>query len=154
MWGDHLLASLRRPHHIYYPVRIGLAFLFLHLLRNDTISRILWMRNRRHIFLHRRVCCECSFCQHHSGFCNYSTDRLKSWISVNAIFCIFFFIRKLDWYPFSQYMLWTIVFSYSQSNRASDNTYTNQNSRNKKASWNFWQVPAPCEWNYFNFEFS
>ena len=67
---------------------------------------------------------------------------------VNAVYL------ELNWYPFSQYMLWTIVFPYSQSNRASDNTYTNQNSRNKKASWNFWQVPAPCEWNYFNFEFS
>ena len=51
-------------------------------------------------------------------------------------------------------MLWTLVFPYSQSNRASDNTYTDKNSRNEKASWNFWQVPAPCEWNYFNFEFS
>ena len=95
MWGDHLLASLSRPHHIFYPVRTGLAFLFLHLPRNDTISRILWMRNRRHIFLHRWVCCRCSFCQHRSGFCNYGTDQLKGWISVNAIFCIFFFRRKL-----------------------------------------------------------
>ena len=94
MWGDHLLASLRGPHHIYYPVRTGLAFLFLHLPRNDTISRILWMRNRRHIFLHRRVCCKCSFCQHRSGLCNYSTDRLKSWISVNAMFYTYFFIKK------------------------------------------------------------
>ena len=32
------------------------------------ISRILWMRNRRHIFLHHRVCCKCSFCQHRPGF--------------------------------------------------------------------------------------
>ena len=95
MWGDHLLASLRRSHHIYYPVRTGLAFLFLHLPRNDTISRILWMRNRRHIFLYRRVCCKCSFCQHRSGFCNYSTDRLKSWIWVNSMFYIFSFIRKI-----------------------------------------------------------
>ena len=94
MWGDHLLASLSRPHHIYYPVRTGLAFLFLHLPRNDTISRILRMRIRRHIFLHRRVCCKCSFCQHRSGFCNYSTDRLKSWISVNAMFYTYFFIKK------------------------------------------------------------
>ena len=95
MWGDHLLASLARPHHIYNTVRTGLAFLFLHLPRNDTISRILWMRNRRHIFLYRRVCCKCSFCQHRSGFCNYGTDRLKSWISVNAMFYIILFIRKL-----------------------------------------------------------
>ena len=95
MWGDHLLASLRGPHHIYYPVRTGLAFLFLHLPQNDTIPRILRMRNRRHIFLHRRVWCKCSFCQPRSGFCNYGTDRLKSWISVNAMFDIFFFIRKL-----------------------------------------------------------
>ena len=95
MWGDHLLASLRRPHHIYYPVRTGLAFLFLHLPQNDTIPRILWMRIRRHIFLHRKVWCRCSFCQHRSGFCNYGTDRLKSWISVNAMFYIILFIRKL-----------------------------------------------------------
>ena len=94
MWGDHLLASLRSPHHISAPVRTGLAFLFLHLPRNDTISRMLWMIHR-HIFLYRRVCCECSFCQHHSGFCNYSTDRLKSWISVNAMSYIHFFKRKL-----------------------------------------------------------
>ena len=89
MWGDHLLASLRRRHHISTAVRIGLAFLFLHLPRNDTISRILRMRIRRHIFLHRGVWCKCSFCQHRSGFCNYSTDRLKSWISVNTMFYIF-----------------------------------------------------------------
>ena len=95
MWGDHLLASLRRPHHIYNPVRTGLAFLFLHLPQNDTIPQILRMRNRRRIFLHRKVWCRCSFCQHRSGFCNYGTDRLKSWISVNAMFDIFFFIRKL-----------------------------------------------------------
>ena len=95
MWGDHFLASLRIPHHISTPVRTGLAFLFLHLPRNDTISRILWMRNRRHIFLYRRVCCKCSFCQHRSGFCNYSTDRLKSWIWVNSMFYIFSFIRKI-----------------------------------------------------------
>ena len=80
MWGDHLLASLRRPYHISTAVRNALAFLFPHLPRNDTISRILWMRNRRHIFLQRWVCCKCSFCRNHSGFCNYSTDRLKSWI--------------------------------------------------------------------------
>ena len=86
MWGDHLLASLRRPHHIYYPVRTGLAFLFLHLPQNDTIPRILWMRIRRHICLHREVWCRCSFCQPRSGFCNYGTDRLKSWISVIIIF--------------------------------------------------------------------
>ena len=95
MWGDHFLASLSIPHHIYTPVRTGLAFLFLHLPRNDTISRILRMRIRRHIFLHRRVCCKCSFCQHRSGFCNYSTDRLKSWIWVNSMFYIFSFIRKI-----------------------------------------------------------
>ena len=95
MWGDDLLASLRGPHHIYNPVRTGLAFLFLHLPQNDTIPQILRMRNRRHIFLHREVWCRCSFCQHRSGFCNYGTDRLKSWISVNAMFDIFFFIRKL-----------------------------------------------------------
>ena len=95
MWGDHFLASLSIPHHISTPVRTGLAFLFLHLPRNDTISRILWMRNRRHIFLYRRVCCKCSFCQHRSGFCNYSTDRLKSWIWVNSMFYIFSFIRKI-----------------------------------------------------------
>ena len=94
MWGDHLLASLSSPHHISAPVRTGLAFLFLCLPRNDTISWMLWMI-RRHIFLYRRVCCECSFCQHHSGFCNYSTDRLKSWISVNAMSYIHFFKRKL-----------------------------------------------------------
>ena len=46
-------------------------------------------------FLHRWVCCKYSFCQHHSGFCNFSKDRLKSLISVNAIFCKLFFIRKL-----------------------------------------------------------
>ena len=80
MWGDHLLASLIRLHHISTPVRAGLVFLFLHLPRNDTIPRMLWMRSGRHIFLHRWVCCKCSFCQHHSGFCNYGTDRLKSWI--------------------------------------------------------------------------
>ena len=95
MWGDHLLASLIRLHHIYYPVHTVLAFLFLHLPQNDTIPQILRMRNRRHIFLHREACCRCSFCQHRSGFCNYGTDRLKSWISVNAMFDIFFFIRKL-----------------------------------------------------------
>ena len=50
MWGDHRIASLRRSHNIYYLVRTGLAFLFLHLPPNDTISRILWMRNGRHIF--------------------------------------------------------------------------------------------------------
>ena len=95
MWGDHLLASLRSPHHIYNPIRTGLAFLFLHLPQNDTIPRILWMRICRRIFLDRWVCCKCSFCQPRSGFCNYGTDRLKSWISVNAMFYIFFFIRKL-----------------------------------------------------------
>ena len=95
MWGDHFLASLRRLHHISTAVRTRLAFLFRHLPRNDTISRILWMRNRRHIFLYRRVCCKCSFCQHRSGFCNYSTDRLKSWIWVNSMFYIFSFIRKI-----------------------------------------------------------
>ena len=95
MWGDHFLASLRRPHHISTAVRTRLAFLFRHLPRNDTISRILWMRNRRHIFLYRRVCCKCSFCQHRSGFCNYSTDRLKSWIWVNSMFYIFSFITKI-----------------------------------------------------------
>ena len=93
MWGDHLQASLIKPYHISTSVRTVLAFFSLHLPRNDTIPRIL--RNRRHIFLHRRVWCKCSFCQHRSGFCNYSTDRLKSWISVNAMFYIFFFIRKL-----------------------------------------------------------
>ena len=46
-------------------------------------------------FLHRRVCCKYSFCQHRSGFCNYSTDRLKSWIWVNSMFYIFSFIRKI-----------------------------------------------------------
>ena len=91
MWGDHFLASQMRPHHIWNPVRTVLAFLFLHLPRNDTIS---WMY-RCHIFLHCWVCCKCSFCLHRSGFCNYSTDRLKSEISVNAMFCMFFFIRKL-----------------------------------------------------------
>ena len=104
MWGDHLLASLRRLHHILAAVRTGLAFLFLHLPRNDTIPRIL--RNRSHIFLHRRVCCKCSFCQPRSGFCNYSTDRLKSWISVNAMFYIFLYkkaqgkklLYKLRWF--------------------------------------------------------
>ena len=42
-------------------------------------------------FLHHRVCCKCSFCQHRSGFCNYSTDGLKSWISVNAMFYTFLY---------------------------------------------------------------
>ena len=95
MWGDHLLASLKRAYHISTPVRTGLAFLFLHLPQNDTIPRILWMRIRGHIFLYRGVWCKCSFCQPRLGFCNYGTDRLKSWISVNAMFDIFFFIRKL-----------------------------------------------------------
>ncbi len=49
----------------------------------------------------------------------------------------------LDWNTFSQYPRWTIAFASSQSKRASDNTWTNQNSCYK--SENQVEVASACE---------
>ena len=71
---EHHPTNLRSMYHIWMLAHALLAFLFLQLPQNDTISQGVLCRR----ILYRWVFRNCSFYWHHLGSCNYHSVRLQS----------------------------------------------------------------------------